>query len=150
MNMSLNHKQLRERRYRLLKQDPHCFWCRKPVFYRRVRNNHGVLPHNFATIDHLNTRMHGKRPERGRLVLACHVCNQRRNKEEMLKNRKMLQWRCASLPWYLEPINIIIRVRNKHRKYVNWINVFYPLIWFGWKLGLKSEKVFKYLKKNRQ
>lgn len=143
IDMSLNHGQLKRRRINLLKEDPHCFWCRKKLFYKKPSGNYGVLPENFATIDHINSKLFGKRPVNGKLVLACPPCNNRRQKEEHYRNIWLVRFKTASLPWYLELINIILRIKNKHRKYVNFVNLFFPLVWLSWKCGIYWIKPLK-------
>jgi hypothetical protein len=66
-----------------MKTDPHCHWCGCEVVYFTLQRGQ-VTPTNFATIDHLNSRLANPdgRPLVGEQVLSCNGCNQTRNREE--------------------------------------------------------------------
>jgi len=79
----LNGSQRRARRRQvLMKRDPHCAYCGCEVVY--FDNHGGQLPPNFATIDHVYSRLTpGGRPRKGDTVLACRACNEARGHEEV-------------------------------------------------------------------
>lgn len=72
-----------------------CFWCGcATVFEKRG----AFQPKNFATLDHLYSRLDPKRKEpavRGqrRWVLACYACNQARNNGEQSALPKEELWK---------------------------------------------------------
>lgn len=79
----------KRRRERLMQIDPHCHWCGIEVIYYALPEGK-QMPDNFATIDHLYSRLNEQRKEKTfayghemTLVLACHKCNHERNVEEM-------------------------------------------------------------------
>lgn len=55
------------------------------------------MPDNFATIDHLNTRLiyPEGRPGQGKQVLACNSCNKKRNEQEMAAQPLEELWKRA-------------------------------------------------------
>jgi hypothetical protein len=73
-------KSVKRRREQLMRYDPHCHWCGCEVVYFEPQRRQKV-PDNFATIDHVYSRMAG-RPLQGRWVLACSRCNQERGQAE--------------------------------------------------------------------
>lgn len=75
----------KQRRANLMQEDPHCVWCGCEVVY--WEDNAGLtLPPNFATIDHLYSRLTpGGRPIKGETVLACLTCNQERCYRELAR-----------------------------------------------------------------
>jgi len=64
-------------------RDPHCYWCGCEVIWYKP-DPHDTLPLNFATLDHVNSRVlyPGGRPLRGETVLACRECNEERARIE--------------------------------------------------------------------
>jgi len=73
-------KSVVRRRTNLFKKDPHCFWCGCEVIYFSLAIGQKV-PNNFATLDHLNDRTVGDRPDLGQIettVLSCQKCNNSR------------------------------------------------------------------------
>lgn len=66
-------------RRRLVRADPHCFWCGRTVFLNAPHASPAL-----ATIDHLYSRLHPQRANKYREqsgvlhVLACHPCNHQR------------------------------------------------------------------------
>lgn len=84
----------KRRRDNLMAADPHCFYCRTEVVYYPLER-HERMPDNFATIDHVNTRLAYPegRPLNGDTVLACHRCNSDRNKVELRLMPKEELWR---------------------------------------------------------
>jgi len=87
-------KKLKPREVRDLKwrQDPRCHWCGKITRLPtpRVKGVKHIQEHDWATLDHLVSRMEATKrraakPGERRWVLACYECNNRRSNEEMLK-----------------------------------------------------------------
>jgi hypothetical protein len=74
---------LTNRRLNLMRRHPFCNWCGCSLVYLKMKP-HQTMPDNFATIDHIYSRlMHPDgRPTRGERVLSCPGCNQGRNREE--------------------------------------------------------------------
>jgi len=64
----------KRRRARLMKEDPHCCYCGCEVVYYVLKEGEQA-PDNFATIEHVNTRIDGLRPKQGTRLLACYKCN---------------------------------------------------------------------------
>jgi hypothetical protein len=110
-----------QRRQQLMAKDPHCYWCGKEVIY--FKTNGGRVPNNFATIDHLYSKLSGKRfdPKRKQktLVLACYKCNQERARKEDIELTNLDRWiRGNYFPKWLRPIQtflIIIWIYKKLR-----------------------------------
>jgi hypothetical protein len=75
---------LQRRRAILMSHHPFCHWCEKKLIYFKMEGG-GKLPSDFATIDHINSRLMypDGRPKIGRRVLSCPECNQGRANEEM-------------------------------------------------------------------
>jgi hypothetical protein len=66
------------RRQLLFKADPRCHWCARRTYLKPGANKQLL-----ATVDHLRTRISGRRSrDTGKTVLACHQCNQARNDAE--------------------------------------------------------------------
>jgi hypothetical protein len=84
----------RERRLRLMEQDPHCHWCGVEVFDMELHLMKSRPPSNAATIDHVYSRLteHRQKGLQGRWVLACWGCNQRRSIEE-IESMPIEEWR---------------------------------------------------------
>ena len=71
------------RRLRLYKQDPHCFWCHELTQYRPMPNGGKNDPEE-ATVDHVYSRLDPRRPQNpGKFVLAHSKCNQKRAEVEI-------------------------------------------------------------------
>lgn len=75
----------------MLKQGATCHWCGVDLVYIRVDSwPKGAMPDNFATVDHLYDRLtypdreHTAPRHQEQTVLACHACNQRRNRERQV------------------------------------------------------------------
>jgi HNH endonuclease len=74
-----------------MKRDPHCHYCGCEVVY--YDNHGGRLPPNFATIDHVYSRLTpGGRPIKGDTVLACKKCNEERGIAEVAQLPKAELW----------------------------------------------------------
>lgn len=73
------------RRLNLMKKSPFCHWCGRRLVYFKTEGGQ-KLPDNFATIDHINSRLihTGGRPWMGERVLSCPRCNQDRARQEEL------------------------------------------------------------------
>lgn len=73
------------RRLNLWLKDPHCFWCERLTVL--PPNGGGALFPHHATLDHIlsrNVRLPGEQFNCGEnTVLACHQCNNERNREEL-------------------------------------------------------------------
>lgn len=74
----------------LFKQNPHCHWCNVLTV---LVPDHMVTPAqllNMATVDHVKSRCEARTREEwsapSNQVLACHQCNQRRNREFLAAN----------------------------------------------------------------
>jgi hypothetical protein len=92
---------LRNRRANLMAQDPHCGNCGIEVIWYRPGPGE-VLPDNFATIEHVNSRWHPVRdpitgqmgrPRGGKRVLWCRGCNRDGNKREQEAASMEEKWR---------------------------------------------------------
>ena len=107
-----------------MKDDPHCHWCRRTLrSYPDYPACSGQrMPDDFPTIDHLNSRLWGARPEtKGKrtLVLSCPGCNNRRNVEEARKYIWITRWKSASFPRYLNWLNRTLRQWRKIRRRIS-------------------------------
>jgi hypothetical protein len=69
-----NSRHIARHRARLLAEDPHCAYCGREVVYFKPQQGK-ALPGNFATIEHVYTRIEGRRPRQGQQILACLDCN---------------------------------------------------------------------------
>lgn len=73
------------RRKRLFNQDPHCHWCKCLTVWENSSAGE-VEPDNLATVDHLFSRLSGKKTgdnnSKQVTVLSCKKCNQDRAKAE--------------------------------------------------------------------
>lgn len=73
--------QLKNRRQKLMAQNPHCHWCGKEVVEYNVAEWPKGMPHDLATIDHLfdkydqETRQTAFDKKLPQTVLACYKCN---------------------------------------------------------------------------
>jgi hypothetical protein len=77
-----------------MREDPFCFWCRRPLkTYEPTPLP--PLPPDYPTIDHLFSRVHYPiRPRQGSWVLSCPLCNSERGKaEERQLTIGELRWR---------------------------------------------------------
>jgi hypothetical protein len=82
----------------LFRRNPHCHWCGTvTVLEQRVKHN-GTLTnhHNTATLDHMKSRLMGRRlHERTARVLACSACNHTRAcmEDRMIRGHRVpVQW----------------------------------------------------------
>ena len=76
---------LRRRLIRLWHDDPTCYWCGNSTVLIISQEGFPGFPRR-ATIDHLNSRLSGKRNCNGSVpqtVLACYACNQHRANKEV-------------------------------------------------------------------
>ena len=104
-----------------MEQDPTCWYCGVTlVYFNPGKQLSAPLPHNFATIEHLNSRnrYRVKRPEQGWVVLACRECNEWRGAiEERLAGKIELQVRALRHGGELtqtiaEALGIVMEERN--------------------------------------
>jgi hypothetical protein len=66
----------------LLKKSPNCAYCGVDVVW--FKNNGGILPDNFATLDHYYSRHTGKyNDDDNFVVICCLKCNKEKNNEEV-------------------------------------------------------------------
>jgi len=75
----------KRRKENLFREDPHCYWCGIEVINYPLADGER-MPDNFATLDHLDTRLSGNRgviKNQTRTVLACSKCNFDRGVEEV-------------------------------------------------------------------
>jgi hypothetical protein len=85
--VGLSRESVIRRRRNLLRVHPYCHWCEIELVWYYIpggHNNadHGKLPDNFATIEHIYTKNDGPRPTKGKLVLACLKCNHDRGQAD--------------------------------------------------------------------
>jgi len=84
-------KEIQRRRRNLMAKDPHCADCGcEVVYFRRPDGDRTPLPDNFATIEHVNSRIRypAGRPAHGRQILLCLRCNNARAKAERERIRR--------------------------------------------------------------
>jgi hypothetical protein len=71
----------RERKERLFKKNPHCYWCGTRVILHNHDEENNILNDNTATLDHIITKkikkILGYTPH-GKTVLSCFKCNRLR------------------------------------------------------------------------
>ena len=75
----------RKRAKLFAEQDGRCHWCNQPMLPSWTYRKGVRVPDNLATLEHLDSRLskeRGKHPGERRVVLACNVCNEARNKQE--------------------------------------------------------------------
>lgn len=77
-------KSLARRRAHLLEEDPHCAYCGRLVRYWKPSEGE-QLPDDFATIEHVHTKIGGNRPQQGKTILACYRCNQDKGREDNME-----------------------------------------------------------------
>lgn len=97
------------RRRNLMKEDPHCHWCRREL--KTQPHNSGKIPDDFPTLDHMNSRVKYPkgRPARGKIVLACPPCNTKRAMLEQHENMFRHMWNSRCFPWYLYFLHLFRR-----------------------------------------
>ncbi|MEW6610813.1 MAG: hypothetical protein AB1352_04305 [Patescibacteria group bacterium] len=113
---------VRRRRRNLMREDPYCHWCRRALrFYPDYPAQPGKrMPDDFPTIDHLHSRLRGRRPAvtgQCTLVLSCPACNNRRNVEEARKHIWITRWKSASFPRSLNWLNHALRQWRNMRRF---------------------------------
>gem|GEM_PF-2410112 len=108
----------RKRRERLLREDPHCYWCRRELKLYPDYGKGGLkaTPEDYATIDHLTSAFMGPRKDvrmRMRtLVLSCPSCNNARNTKEMKRHPWLVRWKSGSFP---SPLRWLGKLLKQHR-----------------------------------
>lgn len=70
---------------KLMQKDSKCHWCNIETIKIKININENELPDNFATIDHIFPKLHPLRLFSSKTVLACHKCNQTRNRNFYFK-----------------------------------------------------------------
>jgi hypothetical protein len=108
------------RKQQLMSKNPYCYWCGQKLVY--FDNNGGRVPDNFATIDHLYSKLDGRRFDPKMkcktLVLSCFKCNQERGKKEDAELGKLERWvRGGKFPRYLKPFKNILTVIWIYKKF---------------------------------
>lgn len=87
-------RELQRRRHNLMKVSPYCDECGVECVYYKLAEGE-VPPDNFATIQHVNSRIAypDGRPARGERILMCYRCNQEdaRTQYEAAKAEKRRQ-----------------------------------------------------------
>jgi len=74
----------------LLTKTNDCAYCGTKVIW--FKNNGGILPDNFATIDHYYSKQTNKYyDEDNFVVLCCLKCNHEKNSQEIQKNSQEIQ-----------------------------------------------------------
>lgn len=90
----MSSKKRKKRRDRLYKEHPYCHWCGRRL---TDKMNGKKFPKNFRTVDHVKSKLSGDRWRTGgQTVLACHECNQDRNRLEQ-KNLGIHKLRLRSM-----------------------------------------------------
>ena len=94
-DMAASNNWWKNRRQRLMEIDPHCHWCGVEVVYYPLKNGEKV-PDNYATFDHITSRLNGKRPnvfmKKRTMVLSCYKCNGERASREIASVPKFWLW----------------------------------------------------------
>lgn len=108
----------RKRRNNLMKSDPHCHWCRKPLKYSFKSG--GMLPDDFPTLDHLNDRiLVKKRPiyyNKEVTVLSCPPCNYTRASIRVLQYWLIAAWKSGAFPYPFRWVGYTLKfVRGQKR-----------------------------------
>jgi 5-methylcytosine-specific restriction endonuclease McrA len=113
----------RKRRNRLMKENPHCHWCGKTLnlYPDYGTNGFKIMPDDYATIDHLVSRLRGPRKNVSMnartLVIACPQCNNARNVAEAHQYIWRTRWKSASFPFPLRWFGVLLkRYRHQRRK----------------------------------
>ena len=102
------------RKSNLMKEDPHCFYCRREVFiFPHVDGKR--VPNNQATLDHIEDRVYRiDRPIIGEnTVLACFKCNGERNRYRQMDPKAEIIWKRSLRPiqpWKAFLINLLFKV----------------------------------------
>jgi hypothetical protein len=111
----------RKRRVRLMREDPHCHWCRRELklYPDYGKNGFKVLPEDAATIDHLTSAFMGPRKngdgKTQALVLACPRCNNARNVAETQRHIWPTRWKSGSFPWPLRWVGKLAKWWRRQR-----------------------------------
>jgi 5-methylcytosine-specific restriction endonuclease McrA len=112
-------------RRQLWNRDPRCYWCQRTTVLAKFKG--APLPPEAATVDHLHPKRHeARRRQTGTpVVLACHQCNDERNRAEMVrlttrKRRRFhsRQGRAALVPGASTRVRFFRRPSSQCRKKV--------------------------------
>lgn len=100
-----------KRRKNLMKEDPHCHWCRRPLSMGKSVPNGGPLPEDYPTIDHLNDRINNRiRPkEPFSVVIACRACNEGRANTKIANMKWTQRWKSGTFPGRLKFVGYLLR-----------------------------------------
>jgi hypothetical protein len=102
--MSGSTRTFRRQREALWRKDPHCHWCGCLTILWKSSPKNKVMPHNAATLDHLDSRMspeRGKHPGERRHVLACYRCNQDRCDRDLAANIELQREKSGAYPQWM-------------------------------------------------
>lgn len=102
-----------------MKADPHCHWCRRPLFYSPVVR--GLpMPEDFPTLDHLNDKIFvKKRPILNgveTIVLSCPPCNWGRASVRQLKYYVISMWKAGAFPSPFRWVGTTLKFVRKQRR----------------------------------
>lgn len=108
---------IHNRRINLMAECPFCYWCGRALRLYDKGEVPKKLPDDFPTIDHLNTRFKGERPDLNMKeetwVIACPKCNNERSKNELRSNKFRQWWKSGSFPF---PFRWFGHLLKKYRK----------------------------------
>jgi len=116
----------RKRREKLMRKDPHCYWCKKELTLYPDYRSEGFkfMPDDYPTIDHLTSRFMGPR-ENGdgktqAVVITCPQCNNARNVVETQKHIWRTRWKSASFPFPLRWAGRLLKIFRGHTLRDRW------------------------------
>lgn len=81
---------MKRKRRRLLREDPHCYWCGTKVRYFRLPS-HETMPDDFATLNKIEGIT-------GIWVLSCNRCSFRRGRAKELATPLSELWALSQRP----------------------------------------------------
>ncbi|HUC01330.1 MAG TPA: hypothetical protein VMA75_00290 [Candidatus Paceibacterota bacterium] len=105
----------RKRRERMMRQDPHCHWCRRELklYPGYGKNGFKKMPEDYPTIDHLTSAFMGPRKngdgKTRTLVIACPKCNNARNVAETREHIWRTRWKSAAFPFPLRWLGTLLK-----------------------------------------
>lgn len=111
----------RKRREKLVREDPHCFWCHRELklYPSWPSPEQKTIPEDYPTIDHLTSRFMGPRkhmPNMRVLVLACPACNNARNVAQTDRHIWRTRWKSGSFPFPLRWLGTVAKRYHQARK----------------------------------
>ena len=106
-----------------MEKDPQCNWCRKKLkmYEDYPSKKYKKMPDDFPTIDHLKSRLSGKRVDvkmkERTLVLSCPTCNHEvRNKADSKKHRLKVMYKSGAFPKPFRWLGKIIKFFRRLQK----------------------------------